>query len=145
MESFISIRNRNKKAQAWGLDLVMAVVIFLVAIVILYLYALNYSSSSKNQLEGLFYEGQLASDLILSEDDFGILTESKVNQTKLDEYSTDYTNKKATLGVINDFYFIIEDSYYGKQNTTQVENSIKITRIAIYHNRPTKLELYVWN
>ena len=144
---------KTRKGQVWGLDLFIAVVIFLAGIMILYLYSINYLSQSDGGLENLFYEGNLASELILSENDFGILTDSRVNQSKLNEFALNYDTRKKDIGVLHNFYFKMEGlevsgnstSYVGKMNTLAIENVIQITRIAIYKNTPTKFQLYVWS
>jgi len=151
MEKFIS--TKYNRGQIWSLDLLIAMVIFLIGITTLFYYAFNYSSQSKNQLNEFFYEGELASNLILSEENFGILSNGIVNQTKLNNFDgLDNKTKKNLLGVQNNFYFVmegleindIEKSYVGIINTTQIDNIIKITRIAVYKNKPVKFELFVW-
>lgn len=145
----------NKKAQIWGLDLIIASVIFLTGIIILFYYAINILPQSKNQLDEFFYDGNLASELILSEDQYGILSDSKVNQTKLGIFfNLSNSEKKKLLGVANNFYFKMEDmvvvnstgsyDYVGIMNTTNTDNLVKVTRITIYNNKPTKFELYIW-
>lgn len=152
MEQSISIK--NKKAQVWSLDLVIAGVIFMIGIIILFYSLLNYSSQSKNQLEELFYEGNLVSELILSEENIGILSNGIVNQTKLDNfYYLEDPLKKSILGVKNNFYFTMDNleingtsqSYVGMMNTSSIENLIQITRLTVYQNKPTKFELFVWS
>jgi len=151
MEKFILIN--KKQGQAWSFDLVIAGFIFLVGIMVLYVYAINYTSQSQQHLDELFYEGRLASELILSEEDFGILTNDRVNQSKLEEYDSYYDAKKGVLGISHDFYFNISGlelsgspaSYVGKMNTAEIEDLIQITRITIYKNKPTKLELFIYN
>ncbi len=141
-----------KRSQGWGLDLIVAGVIFLTGIIVFYSYAINSSSQSQKNLEELFYEGGVAAELILSDSDSGILTGDKVNQTKLDEYNASYVSKKDVLGLTHDFYFYIDDleingapaSYVGAINTSEAENSIQITRITIYKEKPAKLQLYIW-
>jgi hypothetical protein len=154
MEQFTLIKPKAKKAQAWSLDLIVASVIFTAGIIILYVYAINYSSQTKNQLDGLFYEGNSASQLILSENDAGILSAGKINQTKLDEfYNYDYQTKKNKLGITNDFYFTftgleingVPEDYVGKINNTAIENLIQVTRITLYENKPTKFQIFIWN
>ena len=149
MEQFIS----TKKAQVWSLDLIVASIIFLIGIIILYVYAINYSPQSKNQLDELLYEGNLASKLILSEDDFGILSDKKINQTKLDNLNnSDYQSLKRQLGVVNNFYFTFEGmevggipvTYIGMQSSTEIDNLVRISSISIYKNKPIKFELFVW-
>jgi len=153
MAQFILIN--NKKAQIWGLDLIIASVIFLTGIIILFYYAINILPQSKNQLDEFFYDGNLASELILSEDQYGILSDSKVNQTKLGIFfNLSNSEKKKLLGVANNFYFKMEDmvvvnstgsyDYVGIMNTTNTDNLVKVTRITIYNNKPTKFELYIW-
>lgn len=154
MEKSILIKPKTKKAQAWSLDLIVASVIFSVGIIILYVYAINYSSQTKNQLDGLFYEGNLVSQLILSEKDYGILSEGKINQTKLNEFSNyDYPTKKNKLGITNDFYFTFSgmeingtsENYVGKINDTSIENLVQVTRITLYKNKPVKFQVFIWN
>ena len=151
MIQFISIN--DKKAQAWSLDLVIAGVIFLAGVITLYIYAINYSSQSQSQLEELFFEADVAAELTLSGSNLGILSENKVNQTKLESFNSNYPAKKATMGLRHDFYFTLGNltlggapaAYVGQQNTSDVEHSIQITRITIYKNKPTKFQLYVWS
>lgn len=152
MEQSISIK--NKRAQVWSLDLIIAGVIFLMGIIILFYYSLNYSSQSKNQLDELFYEGNLASELILSEENAGILSDGIVNQTKLDNfYYLGDPSKKSILGIKNNFYFTMNNleiqgepkDYVGIMNTSSVDNLIQITRLTVYKNITTKFELFVWS
>jgi len=132
----------------------IAGVIFLIGIVILYNYAINYSTQSKNNLDELLYEGNLASGLLLSEENFGIIANGKINQTKLETFNSLTTaEKKNSLGVRNNFYFTIENleingnpqTYVGAMNTTQIDNLIRITRISVYKNKPTKFQLFAWS
>ncbi len=135
----------RKKGQAWSIDLVVASVVFIIAVIILYIYAVNYTSQSRDKLEELFYEGNLASELILSEDDFGIISNSQVNQTKLDEYSN-YQSKKDAMGLRRNFYFNIQNNplNYGMTNSSPVENLIQVTRVTIGNDKLIKFQLYVW-
>jgi len=142
----------NKRGQGWGLDLMAAITIFLAGVIILYVYAFNYTSGAENSLDELYYEGNLVSELILTENAFGIFSEGKINQTKLNNFNATYNAKKSMYGVKNDFYFFMENmeingidtKYVGKINETQTTNLMKITRLVVYKNRPTKLELYIY-
>ena len=143
----------KKKGQVWSLDLIIAAVIFLIGIIILYNYAINYSTQSKNNLDELLYEGNLASELILSEEDFGILSKGIVNQTKLDAFDAlSDSGKKSVLGVEYNFYFTMDQleidritrDYVGIINSSQVDNLVKITRLTVYKNKPVKFQLYAW-
>lgn len=144
----------NKRAQVWSLDLMIAGIIFLIGIVVLYNYAINYSAQSKNNLDELFYEGNLASELILSEESFGILSNGVINQTKLDAFDNlSNSAKKELLGMKYNFYFTIDNleingtlrDYVGIINSSQIDNLIQITRITVYKNNPTKLQLFTWS
>lgn len=143
----------NKKAQVWGLDLVVASIIFLAGIILLYFYVINYSSQSRSQIEELSYDANLASTLILSEESAGIVSDGKINQTKLDEfYDADYNSEKAQLGVTNDFYFTLDNleingspvSYVGKLNETETASLVKLTRVTVYKDKLTKFEIFVY-
>ncbi|MBI3622879.1 hypothetical protein HY212_02250 [Candidatus Pacearchaeota archaeon] len=142
---------KNKSGQAWSLDVVIAIVIFTIGIVLLYVYAINYFSKSDELLNNLFYEGNIAAQLILSDDDLGILSGDAVNQTKLDQFNSSYDQKKTMLGITKDFYFSIDGmvvndipaSYVGMKSQNP-ENVVQITRITIYNNKPVKFQLYIW-
>lgn len=141
----------NSKGQVWSLDLVIAGVIVTIGIIILYVYAINYTNQSQKNLENLFYEGNLAAELTLSEDSFGILTDQRVNQTKLDEFYNNYDSKRAEMRITKNFYFTMENltanvvsvDYVGNKSAT-TDSSVKITRITVYKNKPTKFELFIW-
>lgn len=141
-----SILIKNKKAQGWGLDVFVAITLFIAGVIILYVYAINYVSQSNNIVEEMSYEANLVSNLILSEDDFGILTKGIVNQTKLEDFDSSYLSRKGSFGMKRDFYFTIGDpiEFIGQLNTSQTSNLVKVTRITIYKNTPTKLEVYVY-
>lgn len=132
----------NKKAQVWSFDLIIAGVIFLIGIIILFLYAINYTSQTKNHLDELFYEGNLASELILSEEDFGILTNGEVNSTKLAVFNCSI--KKNEMSLKNNFYWSLDGNNYCDVPVNP-ENLIKVTRITIYNNKPSKFEISVYD
>jgi hypothetical protein len=133
---------KNKKAQAWSLDIAIASVIFLSGVIILYVYAINYTSQSKNILEELSYEGNLASELMLS-NDLGILkdNENKVDNIKLSSFNCD--SKKAEFGLTHKFYFNLGGVDYCTVPASS-ESLFKITRVTIYENKPAKLEVFVY-
>ncbi|MBU0959228.1 MAG: hypothetical protein KKB31_04770 [Nanoarchaeota archaeon] len=136
----------KKRAQAWGLDVTVAIVIFFAGIVVLYIYAINYSSGQGDDLDDLFYEGNLASELILSDSSLGILSDGKVNQTKLEAFDANYINRRTDFGISRNFYFTLDNGVnYGRVNTTGVDNFIQVTRITIYNNKPTKFQLFVYS
>ncbi|MFH1586109.1 MAG: hypothetical protein ABIB79_05060 [archaeon] len=137
----------NKKAQVWSLDAVVASIIFLFGIILLFFYAINYNSQTKISLDELFYEGGLASDLILSEDDFGILSNDKINLTKLNDTFGDSAKcdaRKIEMGMTRDFYFNLGGNVYCTI-PANTEDLVKISRVTIYNDKPTKFELFVYD
>ncbi len=153
-QSILILNKKNKLGQVWSLDIIIAGVIITTGIIILYIYAINYTNQSQENLDYLFYEGNLASQLILSEENFGILDNaSQINQSKLDDYYYNYDLKKSVLGITKNFYFELDNMtevngtavpYIGRKSPT-TSSSIKITRITIYKNQPIKFDLYVWD
>ncbi len=144
---------KNKKAQVWGLDLVVASIIFLAGVIILYFYAINYSSQSTNQLDEMFYEGDLASQILLTNEAQGILSIDKINQTKLDDFSKlNYNIQRNLLGVSNNFYFTFPGlevegnpvEYIGYKENSSAENLVQIDRLTIYNNKPVKFQIFIW-
>lgn len=147
------MKQLNKRAQVWSLDLIVACVIFMVGIVILYIYSINYTNQGASNLNNMLYDGNIASNFILSEDFPGILTNNKINQTKLDDFAnSDYATKKRQLNSRYDFYFKIDSleaggnpvDYLGKMPQSATTDNIKITRFTIYKNKPAKFELFIW-
>ena len=143
----------NKKAQAWGLDLLVASIIFVISIVVIYFYAINYVSSSSESLRGLFFEAEIASNILLSSEENGILTDWKIDKTKLEIFdSLPENEKKAVLGLSKNFYFYVEgmhiggalNEYVGILNSTETESQIQIVRLCIYENKPIKFRVIAW-
>lgn len=150
----IWLKSKNcKRGQAWSLDLVVASIIFSLSLVLIYVYAINNSSDANLELEEMFYEGNTISDLILSEDEYGILSEGKINQTKLDEFNSSYDYRKKQLNAKRNFYFVVPNlkvngisvSYVGLMNDTEIDDLVMVERITIYNNLPVKFNLYVWS
>ena len=79
-------------------------------VIILFFYAINYSNQSNDELDNLFYQGNSASEIILSDDaNLGILSNGKIDQFKLNNfYSLDYQEMRTGLGIKDNFYFKID-------------------------------------
>ena len=141
----------NKKAQGWGLDLIAALIIFIVILVTIITYAINYTNTGSNELNYLFDEASFASDIILSDNFPGILTNEAIDSEKLNNLiSLNYQELKSELGLKDEFYIKFPglnangNDYIGKTNTTSVKNIVKYTRITIYDNKPINLDIYIW-
>jgi hypothetical protein len=167
----------TKRGQMWSMDLVIAIIIFFVGIVFLYMYAVNISEKSQETMDSLNYDGNTISNFILSEGypenwnktNFsipGILTNGKINQTKLDSFYTisqeNYTGIRNNFNTYYDFYFYfpnstmmingVERDGIGNPNINRntistvynPDNLIRITRFTIYNNKVVKFYLYIW-
>ena len=109
------------------------------------------TNSGSNELNYLFDEASFASDILLSENSPGILTNEKIDDGKLvilKELS--YQTLKSDLGIKDEVFIKFPglnangNDYIGKINTTSVENIIKYTRITIYNNKPINFDVYIW-
>lgn len=119
---------RYNKAQAWGIDLMIGLIIFTVSIVMFYFYALNVPNEATESLGGLFYDGEIITNTLLSAgyprdwdsdsanaDKIGIVDDGKINETKLEEFynlaftETDYTGTKILFNTRYDYYFFLGD------------------------------------
>lgn len=160
----------NKRAQGWGIDLMIAFLIFLIGIFFIYTYALNYGGGSETILRSLKSQGKTGSSLILSEgspEDWktlnntetpGILTNNKINQTKLNRFYNitneplGYQRIKNKLDITNEFYFNFSDIEVEGNKINGVgekpenpDNLVKTERITIYKNKIKKFNLYTWS
>ena len=163
---------KNKKSQVWGIDLTVASMLFLFGIFVFYIYSINYTGEAKDNFEYLFYDGKLISTNLLSEGHpkswnsgnvvkIGLLTDNKINQTKLENFynltQSDYQKTKILFRTKYDYYFFFDDniSIYsssvdgiGKpginKSNIDAENLVKITRFTIYKDKPITAYLYVW-
>ncbi len=156
-----------KRGQAWGFDLIIASTLFLGGIITFYLYSLNISEEADTNLNKLTYDGNIITNILLSEGVPsnwtesnliypGLLSKNKINQTKLDMfYSLSVNNYDTTKAIFNTEY---EYYLFFSQNITvngvQIEgigkapvnprNLIKIERITLYKDQPAKMNLDIW-
>jgi len=146
-----------------------ATIIFLIGIFSIYIYAINFTGETEETLNKMYYEGGLASSLILSEGypenwnlenvkTPGILNQERINQSKLEMFynlsNEDYRSARNKLDISYNFEFYFnfsnmkiegeEISGIGKK-PTNTENIILTKRFSIYENKPIKINLYIWN
>lgn len=159
---------KNKSGQAWGFDLVVASSIFFVALMFFYFFAFNTSPEANSNLEDLTIEAETVSDFLLSEGyptnwnysnvtNIGLLSENKINETKLDNFyqlsTTEYNATKSMFGIRNNYFISLSEEIVLQNgtkiggigvNNSQAENLIQITRYIIYNNKPAVLTVQIW-
>ncbi len=154
----------------------MGVFLFSVALSVFYFSTLNDTNSSDESLESISYAGREITNAILSEGfpaswdsssliQIGVLSENKINETKLEAFylltQSDYIRTKGLFATSYDYYFFLDSNIsfnsttidgIGKPGVTRdsivsdssVKNLVKINRVTIYKDRPTGAVLYVW-
>ncbi len=157
----------NKKAQAWGFDIIVATGIFIFGIIAFFLYTINYPTGEQEKLDDLLYEGNIVADNLLSEgypenwttstvSKIGIMNNKVISQEKLEYFneisSTDYGRTRTILGT--KYNYFVNFSRPMQITGTNIEgiglfpnnpkNSIKISRVSIYQNKPVSIEVQVW-
>jgi len=170
---------KSKRSQGWGMDLIIAVTIFTFGLVAFYVYSLNSPGEAKEKIETLFYDGKILANTILSEGspadwsinnvaEIGILSNNKVNETKLKFFyeltrtETDYEKTKALFDTSYEYYFYLNEEIdingdgslmidgIGKPGVSRnsgfdnAKNLVKITRYVIYENKPMAAYFYIW-
>ena len=163
---------KRKKSQAWGADLMVAFVIFSIGIFVFFLYSINAPTEAEENIDALFYEGKIIASSILSEGypadwnsenvvTAGILTDNKINETKVERFynlaQADYAKTKRIFNTKYDYYFFLDRNMVissgeiegiGKPGTVKENinalNLVKVTKLTIYENKPTSAYLYIW-
>lgn len=157
----------GKKAQAWGFDVIVATGIFIFGVIAFFLYTINYPTGEQDKLDDLLYEGNIIADNLLSEgypenwttstvSKIGLLSNRVVDQEKLDYFNelstTDYERTKTIFGTKYNYFINFSTSIKISGNgiegiglfPTNHKNSIKVSRVSIYQNKPTSIEVQVW-
>lgn len=164
---------KNRKAQILGMDVVVAFVIFSFGLIIFFLFMINSQTDSIGVLEPLFYDGELIAESILSDGSpgnwdvdnvvkIGILSESKINNTKLKSFydftQADYIGTKILFNTKYDYFVLFNESIMidgemvqgvGKPGINpeniDTNNLIKINRITVHEDKLVNLYIYIWN
>lgn len=157
----------KRKAQVWGLDVMVATSIFIFGISLFFLYSINYPKGEQEKIEDLLLEGNKIAEDLMSEGSpsdwtietvskIGVLSENKINQTKLEQFyqlvSDNYGNTKFLFNTKYNYFVnasiplkISIFSIHGIGNEPlEATNLIKVTRITIYENKPINFEVQVW-
>lgn len=150
-----------KKGQAWGIDLTVGVVIFLIGILSIYLYTTNFSGGAE-EFNDLAQEGASVADSLMSEGSptdwsagnvvrIGLLSGGRIDSAKLDAFQNlaenNYELTRKLFRIKGD-YFVYFDGDEGSGSGgdySSASNLIKTTRVVVYENKITTLNVYVWN
>ena len=158
----------SKKGQAWGTDLIIASVVFIGGLLVFYFYSLNISDDGSDTLQKLQYSGELVAEDLFSEgypknweiedvQRIGIVTDSRINQTKLESFynlsTYEYEKTKSLFNLNYEYYISFQNnvSIYGQSvegiglKPQNSNNLIKITRVMVYNDKPTSVEVEIWN
>ncbi|PIN88853.1 hypothetical protein COU60_05525 [Candidatus Pacearchaeota archaeon CG10_big_fil_rev_8_21_14_0_10_34_76] len=158
---------KTKKAQAWGFDLIIASVLFILGIVIFFVYTINTSQQAQDKIDELDYQGNLIAEDLMSEGSpadwnvenvqkIGILTNNKINNSKLENFyqlsDQNYQKTKSLFDIKYDYFMnLSEEISINGENIERIgrasenpTNLIKITRFTIYNNNPVTLNIYIW-
>ena len=163
---------KEKRAQAFGFDLFIAIGLFLAAFILIYFYSINLQSSQEKVHEALSYDGNVIADSLLSEgypqnwdkDNvviIGILSNNKINETKLSKFNdlanSDYNKAKNIFNTKYNFYVNLTEPIINEEDEDEEEitgiglppsspkNLIKLTRFTIYKDKPVTLIIELWN
>ncbi len=157
-----------KLGQIWSIDLVIALAIFTTGMVLFYLYALNYGEEADTALASLTYDAEHLAAVLLtsgypanwSNGDVvvvGISDNNQVNETKLAQLASlttaDYARTQALFGTSYNWYLnfseplILNGSLVATvgQATSAPRDMIRVQRITVYRNKPTVMNVHVWN
>ncbi|MEK6850554.1 MAG: hypothetical protein AABX85_03190 [Nanoarchaeota archaeon] len=156
------VKNKRKNGQAWSFDLMIGIVIFVAALSLLFFYSINYKAESEDILNAMQYDGNAVADILLSEgypknwnkDDVivpGILSNNKIDEDKLKNLSIiNYEEQRSLMHTKYDFCFNFSDSMpaslpycMGKQYNDP-NNLFFISRMVIYKNKSSMLNIYIW-
>ena len=141
-------------------------------ILIFFVYTFNFSGEAEETFKQINYDGELIFRNIISEGHpqdwdsgnvviIGIISENKINETKLERFydlaQNNYLHTKNLFKSRYEYYFFlgedmtinsVEIEGIGKPGTTKnninAVNLIKITRFTIYKDKPITANLYVW-
>ncbi len=158
----------KKAGQAWGIDLMIAAAVIMVGMTLMYLYSYQLGSRGERQLDQMNAIGERVANTLLTTGQpenwnrtsvisIGILTEDKINQTKLDEWYSltqlDYNATKRMLRTGDDYFvnftdqmLIAGDPVVGiGRIPSQPKNLIQVTRFSLYRNQPVTIRVVIWN
>jgi hypothetical protein len=158
----------KKAGQAWGIDLMIAVAVIMAGMTLMYLYSYQLGSRGERQLDNMNGIGERLANIILTTGQpenwnrttvtsIGILTNDKINQTKLNEWyaltQQDYNATKRMLRTEHDYFVNFTDTMLINGNPvvgigrmpSQPKNLVQVTRFSLYQNQPVTIKVIIWN
>ena len=158
----------KKRGQAWGFDSMMGAVIFITGALVFYFFALNYGSANNQKVDQLVHDTTSVADSLLSEGipanwnatsvtKIGIITNNKVNNTKLatlyNMSRDNYNNTRRTINTrVNYFINFSEPRIVNSQpvqgigiDPTNATDTFRVTHYIVYNDKPTTLYVILWN
>ena len=165
---------QNRKAQIWYADLVLALALFSVVLVAFFESDINSKQEDDKELYDMVMESKIVTNDLMTSgvpsgwsvgnvEKIGIIDNNRINMTKLIAFSTmDYNITKTLLRVKYDYYIYFRRNGdiipingmlgIGKPgvNATNIEEAenpervMKITRVLILQNNPTRMEYILW-
>jgi hypothetical protein len=158
----------KKAGQAWGIDLMIAAAVIMAGMTLMYLYSYQLGSRGERQLDTMNAIGERLANTLLTTGQpenwnrttvtsIGILTDDKINQTKLDEWyaltQIDYNSTKRMLRTQDDYFVNFTDPMLISGNPvvgigrvpSQPKNLIQVTRFSLYRNQPVTIRVIIWN
>lgn len=146
----------------------IAVIIFSLAIVAFFFFSLNTADEAGETIDTLNYDAANIANNLLSEGYplgwnsenvimLGILSNSKINETKLESFfylsQTDYQRTKSILKTRHDYYITFSENITISNQTVgfignisdNPQNLIKATRLATYRNKPLVIYIHAWD
>ncbi len=157
----------SKRAQSWGFDLLIGASIFLTGVLFFYVYVYSLSGGQVSKLDTFTNDGNKVANALLSSGSpenwnegnvqkIGILSDGKINDTKLQEFYSfsisNYEKTKVLFNVNFDYYISFNDPIdagngqvlgIGREPVNP-ENLIKVTRVVIYNEKPETLNVIIW-
>lgn len=146
----------------------IASMIFALGIIAFFFFSINSENETSDNLDTLKYEAELIADSLLSEGSppswtntgvirIGLLSENKINKTKLEMFDTmassDYARTKSLFGVKDNYYISFSENMTLNNNSVdfigqmplEPQNLLKVTRLSSYGNKPVVFYVHAWN
>ena len=146
----------------------IAAIIFSLGILAFYFFSINSGNETAESFENLDYEAKIIADSLLSEGSpnswaesnvvrIGLLSENKINATKLESFKTlsesDYAKTKSLFNIRGNYYISFseniiianESTEFIGQKPLEAQNLLKVTRLSSYNDKPLMIYIHAWD